>query len=237
MYKIIGFLGLLLLPYASQSQILIALVFGDKLQSEKMSFGLTAGLNSSALKGFEFSRTAARLKFGLFFNFKLNDRLILSPEFLFSSGYGQQNIPFYSTGSSLVDSSIVDAEITRLLNYFSLPVMLKVRTWDQLYVNVGFQTSLRKESTDRYLEELGDDQIVYSKSIKNDLNPIDVGGLIGFSYILFKGKGAGINLNYYHGFTNINNGTLAGGDMYNRSIQASANIPIGTKSKDELPKE
>lgn len=233
MIKILSLLALLSMPLLSQSQVLIALVFGDKLHSEKLDFGLTAGLNSSALKGLEFSQTAARLKLGLFFDIKISERLILSPELVLKSGYGHQNIPLYSVGDSSIDANLTNTEINRKINYISLPITLKIKTINYLYFNVGGQFSLTTKSFDYFFEKINGDEILYSRQITDNLSRFDVGGLIGFSYKLMKGKGVGINANYYHGFVNLNANKLPGGSLYNRSIQLSANIPIGGKSNDE----
>lgn len=231
-------LGLsLLLVNSAKSQIVIALLFGDKLQSEKMEFGLNVGLNSSKFEGFELGRNAARLKLGMYIDFKINDRIIISPQALAISGYGQQNVPFYTTGYTAVDSAISTSEVYRQLNYLTLPVFFKYRIWKHLYAELGLQGSLKIRSYDLYTAELNQDVIAYRKEITKQLNDTEFGGHIGASYKLLKGEGVGIGVHYYHGFTNLNTGGLPGGDLFIRSMQFSASIPIGAKADKKKDNE
>src|SRR5687768_7008356 len=61
------------------AQILIALVFGEKLQSEKLTFGLNVIPTVSTISNVDGeSRTGIGL--GLYFDIKLSDNLFLHPE-------------------------------------------------------------------------------------------------------------------------------------------------------------
>jgi len=58
-------LGLLLLGLNVQSQVLISLLFGDKLNSDGLEFGLEGGLNFSKISGLEANKSLRALNLGL----------------------------------------------------------------------------------------------------------------------------------------------------------------------------
>ena len=56
------------ISYTSQSQILISLLFGDKLNSPGVEFGLEGGLNYSTISGFESNSYLGNFYLGFYFH-------------------------------------------------------------------------------------------------------------------------------------------------------------------------
>ena len=56
----------------ANSQVLISLLLGDKLNSPNLEFGLEGGLNWSNIKGGEDFSTATDFHLGFYFDFRLN---------------------------------------------------------------------------------------------------------------------------------------------------------------------
>ena len=56
------------------SQILISLLFGDKLNSEKLEFGLDGGFNFSQMSNFESSKPLTTFNLGFYFDILLKDQ-------------------------------------------------------------------------------------------------------------------------------------------------------------------
>src|SRR3954466_8859109 len=79
-FKIL-FIGLICLS-ASQahSQVIIALLFGDKLNSDKLEFGLAGGLNLSHISNISDTKNRSGFNLGLFLNIKLDDNFFLRVE-------------------------------------------------------------------------------------------------------------------------------------------------------------
>ena len=75
MKKLLFFIGIVFISTTAQSQILITLLFGDKLNSDRMEFGLEGGLNFSNISGFENDAYLSKFNLGFYFDF--------SPIFIF----------------------------------------------------------------------------------------------------------------------------------------------------------
>ena len=65
--------GLLFSGYASNSQVLISILFGDKLNSGKVEFGLQGGLNWSTIKNLEGAKSLTGFNLGFYFDIKLKN--------------------------------------------------------------------------------------------------------------------------------------------------------------------
>ena len=73
MKKIILVLALLSFTFTSKSQIIISLLFGNKLNTGKIEFGLDGGLNYSTLEGINGGKYFTGLNLGLYFDIKLKN--------------------------------------------------------------------------------------------------------------------------------------------------------------------
>src|SRR5262245_22171293 len=77
------FLALLIATFlltTCHSQVLIALLFGDKLNTGKLEFGLNAGLNISDITGMESGEARTGLNLALYFNIKISEKFSIHPE-------------------------------------------------------------------------------------------------------------------------------------------------------------
>ena len=57
----------------ANSQVLIALIFGDKLNSPSLEFGLTAGLSLSTINNIPEAKYRSALNLGLYFDVRIKD--------------------------------------------------------------------------------------------------------------------------------------------------------------------
>ena len=80
------------------SQVLISLLFGEKLNSDKMKFGLDGGLNLSNLTGTEGTRFLENFNLGLYFDIRLkeNSNWYIHTGALLKSEMGARGIDVYS---------------------------------------------------------------------------------------------------------------------------------------------
>src|SRR5690348_7416208 len=74
----------------AKSQVIIALLFGDKLNSDKLEFGLAGGLNLSDISNFYDTKIKSCFNLGLYFNIKLNNSWFIRAE----------AVPKFPTGTS-----------------------------------------------------------------------------------------------------------------------------------------
>jgi hypothetical protein len=155
MKKLILLSGLLVLfmPLA-QSQVLIALVFGDKLNSPKTEFGLNVGLNYATLTHIENVKSNTDFGIGTYFTWKFHDRWQLQPELYFRFPTGATKLPPYEFADTLLTRLTTGSTITRRSRSLSLPVNIKYRAWKQLRFSFAPQVSYIIASDDLFRKTL-----------------------------------------------------------------------------------
>ena len=80
MRKILITSTFILFCYAAQSQVIMALLVGNKLNSGNLAFRLAIGPGFNNLSGDNSATTSTSLDFGLFLSIKLSDKLFIVPE-------------------------------------------------------------------------------------------------------------------------------------------------------------
>jgi len=219
------------LPTAPLSgQILMALLFGDKLNSEKLDFGLTVGGNFSTLSGDLDASFSRGLNLGLYFNLKLGERWYLHPAAIPKSTLGARGIAPYDLGDATLDSLFSDGTIERRINYVNVPVLIRYQLPAGLGFETGPQPSLRLSATDLFRKDRTDEEeLELKRNLRKATNPLEFGWVWGTYYRLGKTqKGLTINLRYVLGLTRV----FKGGDerfppQKNQLIQLLVGIPIG----------
>lgn len=210
------------------SQVLISLLLGDKLNSGKIEFGLDGGLSLASLTGIDESKVHSNYNLGFYFDFKLKN-----PSWMFNTGVrvkstmGAENIHVYSLNDPVLDSAFSTGSITRKINYFNVPFMMKYTFKNNIYVQGGIQLGLRYKATDVFTNSVkDDDDLTYKLSVKEDYHPLDGGLIAGVGYRLIKGNGMNIGIQYYYGLVDVRISD-ASPDQFNRSWYFNVGIPIG----------
>src|SRR5215471_614597 len=102
------------------SQVLIALLFGEKLNSGGLEFGLTGGLSVSDISNISDAKTKTGLNLALYFNIKLNDKWYIHPEAIPKYPTGVSKLKPYSLGDASLDSLLADGDITRKIKNIAM---------------------------------------------------------------------------------------------------------------------
>jgi hypothetical protein len=224
----------LALPFAAKGQILITLLFGDKLNSDGVEFGLSLGENFSNLSGVEESGTASSFNLGMFFNIKLKENIWFHPEILLKSSYGADGILPYSVGNSDLDNIQSQSVVERRLEYINIPLLMKYRTDGGFGIEAGPQLSILRKGKDTFKSTINqDDDLKFDNDIKDGLSSMDFGVAFGISQKLQKRKGITLNLRYYYGLTDLLKDNV-GEAVKNTGLLLSAHIMIG---KTDTPVE
>lgn len=216
--------------YAS-AQVLIALLFGDKLNSEKMEFGfnITPTLSTLTETGGDFK---SGLGLGLYFNIKLRPNLYFHPELNAKSAFGTTNLSPYATGYHDVDQIYLNddkAKVLRKIKAMSLPLLMRYRIKGLLFANFGPQINVFYRPKDVFSTDADENQLDYTTPIKDEVSFMDVGIVGGLEYKIKKDKGLGIGLRYYYGFTDVL--TKMNGSQRNSAFNLSVFIPIDPAAK------
>ncbi len=204
------------------SQVLIALLFGDKLNTDKLDFGLTAGLNLSTISNLADAKTKEGLNLALFFNIKLNDSWYIHPEAALKYAAGAKSLKPYALGDESLDNLLADGTVTRQISTIAVPLMMRYRIKGQFFAEAGPQIGIRTRAKDLF--ENGD--LSYENNLKDQVTRFDAGLAFGFAQKLKKDPGAvALSIRYYAGFTDTDKLT-AGSQKYG-VFQLLASIPVG----------
>lgn len=213
--------------YAASSQVLIAILFGDKLNTDKMEFGLMISPTLTNLTAMD-SKARPGLGFALYFNIKLSDNLFFHPEASPKAVFGIKGITPYATGDANVDSIFLnnkDAKVQRSIKAFSLPLLMRYRIKGLLFAELGPQVDMMIKSKDIFKTKIGDNSISYTQKVNQDVALFDVGISAGLEYKLKKDKGMGFGIRYYYGLTDVI--TNVSGNQKNTAWYLNVAIPIG----------
>jgi len=220
-------IAFLMVSTISKSQILISLVFGDKLNSDKIEYGIDGGFNWSNISNLENSALNGGLHLGFYFDIKMNENLFLHTGLILNSPMGTTKLDSYTVGDPHLDSVLATASVTRELRYFNVPIFLKYRFLDQFYVEAGPQLGLLTKAYDNFSVDITDkSDVAFKNNVTDQYKRIDAGITVGLGYRLYKGHGVNLGVRYYFGMVDILKDNQ-GSKQLNSSFYICAGIPIG----------
>lgn len=216
---------------SANSQVLISLLLGDKLNSEKLKFGMEGGMNLSTISGFESNKPAKFFNLGFYFDFLLKDQWRLYTGVLVKSNLGHAELT--TADLAFLQSNIYPANgnYRQVASTFLVPAFIKYDFKNNFYVEAGPEFGLNHKA---YIEFRSDENGTSSRirqDNKDMFKWIEAGFGGGFGYTFLKGEGMTIGVKYYHGLTDIykdRSGTK------NSSLSLKANIRIGAAKKETI---
>ena len=232
MKKIIFFAGFIFCILTGHSQVLISILLGDKLNTGKIEFGLEGGANWSTIKNLDGAKSLTTFNLGFYFDFKLkNPDWMLNTGVIVKSTMGADELPVYLLGNPDLDNSFNGGKISRKINYFNVPIMMKYTFKNHIYLKGGTQLGLRYKAFDEFKNSINDeDDLKYKLDIKDQFHPLDAGLAFGAGYRLMKGNGMNIGVQYYLGLIDIRVDDSSP-NQFNRVFYLTAGIPIGKNPK------
>ncbi len=231
--KAILIIAALLISSSVQSQILISLVLGDKLNSGTVEFGLEGGANFPTIKGLD-GELKPNFNIGFYFDIKTkNPKWDVYTGVLVKASLGTDGLPVYSLNDPALDSSFINGSVKRKLNYFNCPLMMKYKFDKRFAAQAGIMPSLRYKSYDIFSNNIDGNDLEYKNNISDEFRQIDFGLMAGLVYRLMGGNGMNISVQYYYGLIDITKDSAT--SQYNRSLYLSVAIPIGAgKAKERM---
>lgn len=228
MKKLVGLLFLMLFVSRADSQILISLLLGDKLNSESIEFGLEGGLNFSTLSGMETNASRPALNLGFYFDIQMKEQFWLHTGFLAVSTFGAAKLTTNDLMFLDATQYEIDGDYNQAIHYFLLPALAKYKFKNHFYIEAGPQFGLAYKSWVEFVE-VNDDLDARLREFNFDqIKRFDIGLRGGIGYKLMQGQGMNIGISYYYGFSEI---YKHGNGIDNRSLFLIANIPIGRAKK------
>ncbi|MGI9530431.1 porin family protein [Lutimonas sp.] len=235
MKKAILFLFFLFAGYTSQSQVLIALLLGDKLNSGKIEFGLDGGVNYAKISGMDSDDYIRKWNLGFYFDIKMKERWYLNTGVLVKSELGldeltEDDLEFL--GATIHDE---EGEYSQSISYFLVPALARYKFDNHMYAEIGPQFGLAYKAHIKFYSDIDGIEINASEENRDMINRFDMGLAAGAGYRLLKGLGWTIGVRYYYGFLDVykdRSGTK------NSSLFLKLNVPIGlSKEKKEEIKD
>ena len=233
--KKILFLSVLFLVFASaQSQVLISLVLGDKLNTGKIEFGLDGGLNLANLSGVDPSGSSSNFNLGFYFDIKTkNPSWLIHTGVIVKSTMGADRLDVYSLNNPELDNSLAGGSVERKMGYFNVPILMKYKFNNKLFAEGGPMLGLMSRSKDVFTKEISDSEdLNYTRKIRDLYHPLDAGLMLGIGYRLMGGNGMNLGIRYYYGLVDVEIDDNSA-DVMNRSLYFTIGIPIGKGPKPE----
>lgn len=213
---------------AANGQVLLGILFGDKLASEKFHIGLMAGANFSDISGVDGTKTKAGLALGLLGEWKVANNLYLQPELLPFYYAGAKNMPPGGLdGIPELEDEVQDKERQTNLKYFEIPILLKYALGNgRWHLGAGPQIGFLMSAQDVY-DGVYENEITIRADRKDMLNSTDA----GVTFVLEYKTGAnpfamGVTARYYLGLTDIVKDN-PGEALYNRIFTLGITMAMG----------
>lgn len=219
-----------LIPHFGNSQVLISLLFGEKLNSDKIEFGLVGGFNRSYLSDIPEASGENNLNLGFYFHILMKNQSYLSTGVLVKSAVGATGMLTYPIGEEDFDNLYEDGTLTTKIKYFHVPILFHQRFNNRWYLEGGFQLGLRSKAKDIFTTKVLDGDLEYTTDVSDDYKRLDAGLLGGVGYKWKKQiKSVSTGINYYYGLMNVSD--LPGTTIKNSAIYLYVKVPIGAGKK------
>jgi len=220
------------LSTTSKAQILISLLLGDALNTEKIEFGLITGLNRSYILDIEESSGLNNFNIGFYFHINMFKTSYLSTGVLVKTNVGAKGMSTYPIGDPEFDDVYAEGELTKEINYFYVPILWHQRINNRFFLEGGLQIGLRSKAYDYFdLEDTYGGDLEYKRDVGDEYTRFDGGLVGGVGYKVRKQtKSTAVGINYYYGLLDVSK--VPDMKIKNSSIYLYVKIPIGTKPKD-----
>ena len=242
MKKYLLLILMLTIGFTAQSQILITLLLGDKLNSEGLEFGLEGGINMTTISGLESKYYARKWNLGFYFDIRIKNQWSLYTGVLVKSNMGIDKLTdndLIALGAKkyIFEEHVLIGDYSHKMNTFLVPALIRYKFKNHLYAELGPQFGLAYKSWIEFESDIEGKDAIIKDYNEEQINKIDAGIMAGFGYTLFKGSGWTFGAKYYYGLVDVYK-NISG--TKNSAFFLKMNIPIGAgekpKKKDKDPK-
>lgn len=219
---------LLALPRGAVGQVLVGLLAGGALSSEKFNIGFDIGVNFATLTGLGDATRSNSTLFGLFGDWRFSEHAHLTVGFIPISSRGAQGLTPRPLGDATLDALVRGGTMTRSLSTIDVPVMFKYapRRETGIRLGIGPEIAFVTGATDRYTARSpSDTAVIVERDIGDQIAGIDAGIAVDVEW---RWRLLAIGVRYYEGLTDLitnNTGTAS----RSRVLSGSGRIPLGRK--------
>ncbi len=232
----------LFISISTQSQVLIALLLGDKLNTGKIEFGLDGGYNFSKISGLDADKKLSEFNLGFYFDIKMKERWYLNTGVLVKSTMGVDKLS--KNDLELLNATIykdqsgnnVEGDYSQKMNSFLIPALAKYKFKSNIYTEAGLQFSWMYNSWIQFDSDIEGNSARIKEKNKDITNWFDMGVVVGAGYRLLNGYGWTLGARYYHGFMDVYT-DISG--TKNSALFLKLNIPfgVGKETKKEVKRQ
>lgn len=218
----------------AQSQILISLLLGDKLNSDGLEFGLDGGANFSNIAGLDAKKIMTTFNLGFYFDIRLKKQWNMYTGLLLKSNMGQDKLSDNDISFLQTPIYLTDGSYQQKISYFIVPALIKYKFKKHFYVEAGPQFGLMYKAWVEYNSDVDGSEARIRNYNTEKIHRMDAGVAAGLGYQLMKGKGVSLGLKYYYGLLDVykdRSGTN------NCSLFVKVTVPIGANKKNQKEKE
>ncbi len=218
----------LLIGYTANSQVLISLLFGDKLNSGHIEFGLEGGYSLSFLSGVDPSKPHSDFNLGFYFDIRTkNPSWFVSTGVRVKSTMGANGLATYDLNDPGLNTAFEGGSVNRVLGYFQVPLTMKYMFKNNFFAQAGIQLGARNSSKDIFVNTIEKkDDLEYTRNVKDAYHLLDGGLLAGLGYRITHGNGMNLSVQYYLGLIDVRVSD-ATPDQKNSALYVNVGIPIG----------
>lgn len=216
-----------------QSQVLITLLLGDKLNSDGLEFGLEGGYNWSSISGLEAGKSLSTFNLGFYFDIRIKNQWYLYTGTLVKSKLGVDKLSGNDLDFLQTDTYEDEGDYSQVMNYFLVPALARYKLKNRIYVEAGPQFGLMYKSWVEYNTDIEGKDATIKEYNKDMINKLDVGIMGGVGYKLMEGAGWTVGIKYYYGFIDVYKDKPG---SRNSSFFVKLNIPIGAGEKAQQKK-
>lgn len=220
------------------SQVVISLLFGDELNSDKVRFGLDGGVNFSNLTNTGSTKFLETFNLGLYFDIQLkeNSKWYVHTGALLKSEMGARKIGLYTLDDPELDSVFAGGSIERKLKYINIPAFVRYKFSNHFFFELGPMIGIMTKATDIFYNKVKkDDDLSFTNKVTDRYKWFDAGLVAGLGYHFLKGTGVNLGLRYYQGLMDVNKSNI-GDPSWNQSLYLFVSIPIGAGEKAQAKK-
>ncbi len=223
----------LFIGFSMQSQVLIALLLGDKLNTGKIEFGLDGGLNFATINNMDSNSWTRNFNLGFYFDIRMKEQWYLNTGVLVKSNFGLDKLSQDDLEFLNATTYDVEGEYRQKISYFLVPALAKYKFDNNMYVEIGPQFGLMYDAYIEFNSEIDGNSARIREKNKDAINRFDMGFAAGAGFRLLKGLGWSIGARYYYGLLDVykdRSGTNV------NSLFLKLNVPIGLslEKKDQI---
>lgn len=214
-------------PVAVSGQALIALVFGKKITTQRLHMGIYLGASGSWLQHATGQQPRIALAVGAYTAYDLDKHWQLELDIIMRSPRGANQLRYENAFAAPEDTLMRGVAFDRKLTYITFSPLLRWRLSPSFGIAAGPQLAVRTVAKDIFKREMERGTLSYNYDSRDDIHRFDAGAVFDLQYVLMKGKGIRLNLQFGLGISNPYK--PEGREGRSRQLLLGAGIPIGSK--------